>query len=534
MANSTGIEGNPYAGGNVVLNQTPFTNFYMNSLAREQAKNEAFAKTFQDQAKMVTSSGMRGQDANAFMTDKNAWMQDWIKNKDLIQYPNKDNGQAWANNNQLYNKAQATIAHSKSQVPVTNEIGKIAADPNRQGLLSDDARDAFHKSTLPIDDPDHVDLNMADLSGKMFNAKPLKTSEYTGLVKMVNSRFPGQVVSGSVVPGQTDPNTFKRTDTATIALSKDELPGYLQMGESLYNNGQLKGEINKIMKDHISGMNNPVYDNLNNIYKQNFGKNIDHPEEAATAWLMNENTNYGVKQQDPVTDFKAQKQYESIIQRKNADYSSGLALNRESTMDNMRRGRDKQDAIDANKNVLVDAGKAADNNPHPVINNGKRETWGRMNLTEDQMKNFTATRQVTKTGTDGPYTVTETAPYDALYKTPNGEIHGVFNQRVPATNADGTPNPDRGKILAGRSFAQDDKLNVGEVAKKLVQGTTSPKNRGQAAQSAVEEWNRHHASTAPTQNNSNGGYSNITQTNKGTIGIKNGKWYDIKTGKSLQ
>jgi hypothetical protein len=30
-----------------------------------------------------------------------------------------------------------------------------------------------------------------------------------------------------------------------------------------------------------------------------------------------------------------------------------------------------------------------------------------------------------------------------------------------------------------------------------------------------------------------GGYTNITETNKGTIGVKNGKWYNIKTGKPI-
>jgi hypothetical protein len=37
-----------------------------------------------------------------------------------------------------------------------------------------------------------------------------------------------------------------------------------------------------------------------------------------------------------------------------------------------------------------------------------------------------------------------------------------------------------------------------------------------------------------TAQGSQGGYTNITETNKGTIGVKNGKWYDIKTGKPIQ
>ena len=32
----------------------------------------------------------------------------------------------------------------------------------------------------------------------------------------------------------------------------------------------------------------------------------------------------------------------------------------------------------------------------------------------------------------------------------------------------------------------------------------------------------------------NAGYTNITETNRGQIGIKNGKWYDIKTGKEIK
>lgn len=39
------------------------------------------------------------------------------------------------------------------------------------------------------------------------------------------------------------------------------------------------------------------------------------------------------------------------------------------------------------------------------------------------------------------------------------------------------------------------------------------------------------SSTRPVDNTE---YTNITQTNKGTIGVKNGKWYDIKTGKPIQ
>ena len=39
---------------------------------------------------------------------------------------------------------------------------------------------------------------------------------------------------------------------------------------------------------------------------------------------------------------------------------------------------------------------------------------------------------------------------------------------------------------------------------------------------------------SPTRPVKNTEYTNITETNKGTIGVKNGKWYNIKTGKPIQ
>ena len=54
---------------------------------------------------------------------------------------------------------------------------------------------------------------------------------------------------------------------------------------------------------------------------------------------------------------------------------------------------------------------------------------------------------------------------------------------------------------------------------------------------SIEEAEQYYAGTleqGKAKVGSQGGYTNVTQTNKGTIGVKNGKWYDIKTGKPIQ
>jgi hypothetical protein len=56
---------------------------------------------------------------------------------------------------------------------------------------------------------------------------------------------------------------------------------------------------------------------------------------------------------------------------------------------------------------------------------------------------------------------------------------------------------------------------------------------------SVKEAEQYYANTykqgvAKAKGGSQGEYTNITETNKGTIGVKNGKWYNIKTGKPIE
>lgn len=189
--NSTGITGNPYAGGNVVLNNTPFVQFYTNMLARNQAKNEAFAKSFQDQAKTLTPAGMRGQDVPALMDAKNQWQQDWYKNKDLIQHPDKDNGEAWSKNQQLFNSAAAIPVQSKNLAAGTAMIGKILSDPTKSRLLSDDAMKRFYEHNLSISDPNHKPIQETEFDSPTFNPKPLSVSEDNMLTNTIATKFKG-------------------------------------------------------------------------------------------------------------------------------------------------------------------------------------------------------------------------------------------------------------------------------------------------------------------------------------------------------
>lgn len=321
MANQTGIVGNPYAGGNVAFNTTPFTQFYINSLARQQAKDEAFAKSFQEQAKALTPTGMRGQDVNALIDAKNKWESDWYKNKDLIQHPNKDNGAAWAANNELYNHANTIPTVSKDRAKMSDNLNKIRLDPEKSKYLTDDAMHLIDAHNLPINDPNHRPLTEGDF-GRLYRDKPLDATKLFALQNTLKSNFPGEELS--TVQGETDPNTYKRKDIVNYGVNKSHLQPYLELGRSLYSNGDLKGEIDPIVNSHVHGMNNPMYDELNKTFKANYGKDIEHPEEAAAAWLINKNTNYGEKPKETL-DVAAQKAAADALWLKHNKITSGQA-----------------------------------------------------------------------------------------------------------------------------------------------------------------------------------------------------------------
>lgn len=102
------------------------------------------------------------------------------------------------------------------------------------------------------------------------------------------------------------------------------------------------------------------------------------------------------------------------------------------------------------------------------------------------------------------------ATADNIYYAKNGD--DIWVMRATTTG-------DNGKIKIDRKndtpvFKLDEFSNI-----------SGNKPQGQKAKNK---------SLADAQKNNNEGYSNITETNKGKIGIKNGKWYDIKTGKPIE
>jgi hypothetical protein len=76
----------------------------------------------------------------------------------------------------------------------------------------------------------------------------------------------------------------------------------------------------------------------------------------------------------------------------------------------------------------------------------------------------------------------------------------------------------------------------GSVMEDIITRIPIPGGQGETFSSvaqAIEILEQEQQGMSPTRPGAKTEYTNITQTNKGAIGVKNGKWYDIKTGKPI-
>jgi hypothetical protein len=216
-------------------------------------------------------------------------------------------------------------------------------------------------------------------------------------------------------------------------------------------------------------------------------------------------------------------QFENL-DRSNFAYKSSLRPSR--TNVNINSGAvAKQDAIDNNSGTLLGhLEDAITNNPItvkvPVKGGGwGTATWGDLGKS-DLTEPFKTTVTVPNADNTKPSS-TKSVPYDK-YLVSNDEsgdkkIYGVYYKR----NANGEMT-DKYEIQK--------EIPLERYTERLVKGTTPLKYRADVIKKNVEEVK---GKKEAVKNKSE--YTNVTETKEGaTLGVKNGKWYNIKTGKVVE
>lgn len=276
MARSgVGLPSNLYSGGAVSLDESPFVNYYLQTKQRKEAQEDALYKYFGDLNKNLSPAGMHSNDIGPLMEKKNAWQQYAIDHKKEIARPSLDKGKAYQQYMGMYNDMQAHVAESKEKVKGLGTIASVYKDPAKRALLTEKTISDIQAGELPITDPGYKRIDPTALN---YNPKPFGLQEQGQLTALLG-KYKGNESIDSVNP---IPGTNQERVKYKTTFTPDQLNGLKSIGGSLYHNNPSFKQLVDQEADPLSNNYTP----LNDTFKQHYGRDIQSPEDMATAHVL--------------------------------------------------------------------------------------------------------------------------------------------------------------------------------------------------------------------------------------------------------
>lgn len=293
----TNLPSDIYSGGAVKLDSQPFVNFYTNMLAKKQAKDEALDQYYQNQFKNVNPAGARTQDLPQFTEKVNEWQKFYYQNKDNIRNPRKDGGKAASEFQSRLIDAQNYIQQSKNEAKITQEVMPLLRDPDKRSRIPDSVIGDLAIHDLPLSDPKRKSFDFSKLN---FDAKPFDVNMQKNYLQGIQQ---GLKMDEAITGVKKDPNGFTQTVTTTASLG-DQAKGAIQnRAAGAYASDP---SFKHFVDTELSKPGN--YQQLNSIFKKQYGTDIAHPEDLATAWSMGAIQDQQTKQKTE-DDWKARQDY---------------------------------------------------------------------------------------------------------------------------------------------------------------------------------------------------------------------------------
>ncbi len=292
--NNLGLPNNIYSGGTFALPQS-FAQYYLQTQARNQARDEALSRYFMDFTKNINPAGVRTQDLPAYMDKVSDMKKFYITNQAAIKNPQQDKGQAYSEYMSRYQDAMNHIQTSKNAAQNEAQLLPIIRDPAKRALLADGTLQHAAQAQLPVNDPNYSPIDYNDIA---YNPKPfgaLDISKAQGILKNIQGTHSNEIISD--VKNPTNPS--KNIVTYGVKFNQDQLNSIKQLGSMYYN--QHPGFKDMIDKE-AADPNNTNYKQLNEVYKKQYGTDITEPEEMATAHmlLLHPGTTYQVEKSNVV------------------------------------------------------------------------------------------------------------------------------------------------------------------------------------------------------------------------------------------
>lgn len=258
------------------LNSRPHTQLYVQLKQREQAKNEAFDEYVRNLNKNINSAGLRNQERPVFEQKLADWQKFGMENRDRLRNPRADKGAASLEFQNKYQDILNLVAESKMEEEKKKPLIEIATDPNKRDRLSTDIIPdiASHDEPLYLTDKNgelirNPNRKSFDVSKIMFDPKPFEQDKYFKSFDDVKRSD----LTPTVVKNPKD-MTQTVTTTSVFDQGAKDLIATRAVGE-LMNNKSFKATVSKLdPKDY------------NDIYKKNFGHDIENEADLAAAYTL--------------------------------------------------------------------------------------------------------------------------------------------------------------------------------------------------------------------------------------------------------
>lgn len=274
---------NPYAGGAIVADFTPYLNLALQQRAKEDAKAAAAQKVYDDMMKDPNPNGIRQQDTKGFYDRTTQWRNFGIQNKELIKDPTKDGGKALSDFRRMTTEIAGYVNQSKDAKERDKQFAPIFANPETSRRIRPSWMVQYDSFQKPID---LGGGGIIDAEGA-FGAKPLDVEK---TIKTITEGQQLNKVAGTASPLPGEPFKVKRTieysyanpkkiaETARALYQADD--SFQEAMDDLYEKEGLKVD----NLTNITRKQSPYMEELGKDFEKMYGRPMKDASDLAAIW----------------------------------------------------------------------------------------------------------------------------------------------------------------------------------------------------------------------------------------------------------
>lgn len=270
-------QSNPYGGGAIIFDSTPYVEYYLKEQQKEDAKNEAIDKYYQEEMSKISPAGMRSEDLPVFTDRYNQLKKLWIENKEAIKNPAKYGFEKAQQYNQLKADLMSMPIESKEEKEKEATVLKLLADPSKRELIDmPTLSEAIRIQKMPIRSEGRQPIDLANLP---FVAKEMTPQEKMAYQKSILSLAGKDKTVGQPIKI----GKFEEKVTETEKFSDDNLR---KLGEIARKDALTNKNLQRTAKLDFERITPEMKLELNALHNQIYGRPIQGAEDLAAASII--------------------------------------------------------------------------------------------------------------------------------------------------------------------------------------------------------------------------------------------------------